>query len=62
MSGYQRAIPSPCTGVCMLDQEGLCLGCHRNTAEITRWAQMDDAERLRLMDEELPRRQAQREA
>jgi predicted Fe-S protein YdhL (DUF1289 family) len=62
MTSYLRAIPSPCTGVCTLDETGLCLGCHRSSAEIARWSQMGDTERLRLMDEELPRREAQRTA
>ncbi len=57
-----RAIPSPCTGVCTLDGEGLCLGCHRSVAEITRWTQLGDEERQRLMEQELPRREAQRTA
>ena len=55
-----RAILTPCTGVCTLDEQGLGLGCHRSAAEITRWVQMDDEERRRLMERELPRREAQR--
>ena len=57
-----RAVLSPCIGVCMLDDDGLCMGCHRSSAEIARWLQMDDDERLRLMEHVLPQRQAQREA
>ena len=60
MSTFVRAIPSPCTGVCTIDADGLCMGCHRSIAEITRWTLMDDAERLCLMEDELPRREAQR--
>lgn len=60
MSTFIRAIPSPCTGVCTIDGDGLCMGCHRSIAEITQWTLMDDAERRRLMDDELPRREAQR--
>ena len=59
MNTMFRAVLSPCIGVCALDDDGLCLGCHRTTAEIARWSQMDDDERLRLM-ELLPRRQASR--
>lgn len=55
-----RAILTPCTGVCTLDEQGLCLGCHRSAAEIARWVQMDDEERRLLMEHELPRREAQR--
>ena len=52
------AILTPCTGVCTLAEDGLCLGCHRTGAEIARWGQMNDVERLRLMDTILPLREA----
>lgn len=55
-----RAVPTPCIGVCTLDGEGNCLGCHRTMAEIARWGQMDDDERLHLMDTVLPGREARR--
>lgn len=53
-----RAVLSPCTGVCTLGGEGYCLGCFRTGAEIARWVQMSDDERLRLVDEVLPQREA----
>ena len=59
MSSF-RAVLSPCIGVCTLDAHGLCEGCHRTSAEIARWSQMNDDERLHLMDIVLPRREAQR--
>jgi predicted Fe-S protein YdhL (DUF1289 family) len=55
-----RAVLSPCTGVCMLGEDGYCLGCHRTGAEIASWLQMGDDERLRLMETELPQREAGR--
>ena len=51
-----RAVLSPCVGVCSLDDDGLCRGCRRTTAEIARWSQMGDDERLRLMECVLPQR------
>lgn len=58
---YQlRAILTPCIGVCALDGEGVCMGCHRTTDEIARWGLMDDAERMHLMDTVLPGREAER--
>ena len=51
-----RAVLSPCIGVCSLDDAGLCEGCRRTTAEIARWSQMSDDERLRIMDVVLPLR------
>jgi predicted Fe-S protein YdhL (DUF1289 family) len=38
----------------------LCEGCHRTAAEIARWPQMNDAERLHWMESVLPGREAQR--
>lgn len=55
-----RAVLSPCVGICSLDADGLCEGCHRTSAEIARWSQMNDDERLQFMDVVLPRREAQR--
>jgi len=55
-----RAVLSPCVGICSLDDAGLCEGCHRSSAEIARWTQMDDDERLHLMEVVLPRREAHR--
>ena len=53
-----RAVLSPCIGVCSLGEDGLCQGCLRTTAEIARWSQMGDDERLRLMETVLPQREA----
>lgn len=57
---YLRAVPTPCTGVCTLDGNGICLGCHRSTAEIAGWLAMSDTQRLHLMDVVLPAREAAR--
>lgn len=51
-------VPSPCVGICTLDPHGLCVGCYRTMAEIAQWVQMDDAQRLHLMEVLLPCRQA----
>lgn len=60
MNHYFRAVLSPCVGICSLDENGLCEGCHRSSAEIARWSQMNDDERLHLMEDVLPQREAQR--
>jgi predicted Fe-S protein YdhL (DUF1289 family) len=54
-----KAILSPCVGICTLDADGLCAGCHRTAGEIARWMYYSDAERVQLMDEVLPRRAQQ---
>ena len=60
MNSAFRAVLSPCVGVCALDDDGLCFGCHRTSAEIARWIQMNDDERLRLMEDVLPDRESRR--
>ena len=60
MNAPFRAVLSPCIGICTLGDDGLCLGCHRTSVEIARWVQMDDDQRLRLM-ERLPSRTCARE-
>jgi uncharacterized protein len=49
---------SPCIGVCELRADGLCAGCLRSGDEIAAWSSLDDATRLHLMDEVLPRRES----
>lgn len=39
---------SPCTRVCCLDDQNVCLGCGRTLDEIRRWSQMSDAERVKV--------------
>ena len=55
-----RAVLSPCIGVCSLGDDGLCEGGHRTSSEIARWSQMNDDERLQLMENVLPGREARR--
>ncbi|HRO62588.1 MAG TPA: DUF1289 domain-containing protein [Thermomonas sp.] len=54
------AILSPCTGICTLGADGLCLGCLRSGDEIAAWLALDDAERRHIMDVVVPERAAQR--
>lgn len=58
MNQYFRAVLSPCVGICSLDAQGLCEGCHRSSAEIAHWPHMNDDERLHLMETVLPQREA----
>ena len=64
MNPTYRAVLSPCVGICALDEQGICLGCHRSAAEIASWPHMNDDQRLRLMESlqlaETPARQAVR--
>lgn len=60
MNPNYRAVLSPCVGVCALDAQGLCEGCHRSAAEIASWSLLNDDQRLHLMEIVLPVREAQR--
>ncbi|MGI9265093.1 MAG: DUF1289 domain-containing protein [Gammaproteobacteria bacterium] len=42
-------IESPCTGLCTLDMEGMCLGCFRRFEEIEAWPFMSVSERRVVM-------------
>ena len=58
MNTVPPALPRPCTGGGCRDERGLCEGCYRTGAEIACWSQISDDERLRMMEEVLPAREA----
>jgi predicted Fe-S protein YdhL (DUF1289 family) len=62
MSGFASPAPilSPCVGICTLGRDGLCEGCLRSGDEIAAWSRLPDGERLRIMTEVLPAREAVR--
>jgi len=55
-----RAVLSPCVGICSLDDQGLCEGCHRSVSEIANWLHLNDDQRLHLIEHVLPAREARR--
>lgn len=45
-------VPSPCVGVCRLDEAGrLCVGCGRSMAEIGEWPYAPPARKLQIREE-----------
>lgn len=60
MTFQYRAVLSPCIGVCTMEDDGFCAGCHRTGNEIAAWPMMNDDARLRLMEDVLPQRAARR--
>lgn len=38
-------VRSPCISICALDDNDICIGCHRSGDEIFRWTRMDNEER-----------------
>jgi uncharacterized protein len=61
---FQRIPPhpviTPCIGICTLGHDGLCDGCYRTGDEIAQWSLLSDSERLAIMSEVLPAREAAR--
>lgn len=50
MTRVREPVPSPCTGVCRMDDDrGLCAGCLRTLDEIAGWSHLDDAERRAVL-------------
>ncbi|MCR0982935.1 DUF1289 domain-containing protein [Roseomonas populi] len=43
------AVPSPCTGLCRLDEGKVCLGCGRSIAEIAAWPSASETERRAIL-------------
>ncbi|EMP56830.1 hypothetical protein MSNKSG1_03842 [Marinobacter santoriniensis NKSG1] len=44
-------VRSPCVSVCALDENDLCIGCHRTGDEILRWTRMTNEERRDVLHE-----------
>jgi uncharacterized protein len=47
----ESEIQSPCIGVCSMDDStGFCLGCYRTMDEIQAWWDLDDVQKLAIVD------------
>ncbi len=42
-------VASPCVSICALDDEDVCVGCHRTGAEITAWGAMTTMQKQAVM-------------
>jgi len=49
---------SPCTGVCSVSANGICLGCGRSLDEIAAWSGATEAQRREIVRRAEARRQA----
>lgn len=48
----KKPVPSPCVGICAIDQTtGWCYGCKRTLEEIGQWLGYGESERLALLEE-----------
>ncbi|MFL1483389.1 DUF1289 domain-containing protein [Marinobacter sp. LN3S78] len=46
----QDRVRSPCVAVCALDENDVCIGCHRTGDEILRWTSMTNEERRQVLE------------
>ena len=44
-----QTIPSPCVSICALDDDDICVGCHRSGDEITQWGSLSEEEKRQVM-------------
>lgn len=49
-------VTSPCTNVCQLDENKVCIGCFRTVNEIASWTKYTDAEKILVLEESEERR------
>ena len=50
-SNVSPAVPSPCISVCRLDEQNVCIGCHRHVEDIREWRSADDQRRRQICQE-----------
>ncbi|MFE8072063.1 DUF1289 domain-containing protein [Marinobacteraceae bacterium S3BR75-40.1] len=50
-------VPSPCVSICALDENDVCIGCHRSGMEIARWGMLTDAEKRDVLEKVARREQ-----
>jgi uncharacterized protein len=48
---HDTDVPSPCIGICCLDDHEHCIGCRRTIGEITEWSSASTARRLEILRE-----------
>jgi len=51
-------IKSPCMSLCCLDEQDVCIGCHRSVKEITGWRGMTHQQKKETMMQVVKREQA----
>jgi predicted Fe-S protein YdhL (DUF1289 family) len=49
MISQYKKISSPCTRLCKLDKDDICVGCGRTRIEIMLWHDMSEQRRLEIM-------------
>lgn len=55
MNDNEQLISSPCISICALNEEDVCIGCHRTVEEIREWVVMDNSERNEVLKRSVAR-------
>ena len=42
-------VRSPCVDICALDEDDICMGCHRSADEIASWVGMSNDEKKQVL-------------
>lgn len=45
----RQLIASPCVSICALDDNDICVGCHRSGQEIAGWGSKSESEKAEIM-------------
>jgi predicted Fe-S protein YdhL (DUF1289 family) len=43
-------VPSPCVGICIVDDARVCIGCRRSLDEIAAWSTATNEQKRRVLD------------
>jgi predicted Fe-S protein YdhL (DUF1289 family) len=43
-------VPSPCVGICIVDDARVCIGCRRSLEEIAAWSTATNEQKRRMLD------------
>lgn len=54
----EPTVKSPCIGVCVLDDNDVCVGCYRTGLEITDWVMYSDEQKAQVLKACAEREQA----
>ncbi len=49
-SKQTKPIASPCVSICALDENDICVGCHRSGQEIAGWGSKTEQEKAEIME------------
>ncbi|MGB5444643.1 MAG: DUF1289 domain-containing protein [Psychromonas sp.] len=52
-------IDSPCIAACSLNKDNICQGCFRSLAEISRWGQADQEQKIKILNNSKLRKKGQ---